>query len=122
MCIKSWLIQISKFVLPNDLSTIVTCIENQKKQRKEKSNYSNLFLMKYFIFCTLFINGLVFTSSAQCDPLKIVVLGSSTSYGTGASHQDSSYVGRYFRFLADSVNKDCVIYNLALSGYTSYQM
>ena len=78
--------------------------------------------MKYFIFCTLYINGLVFTSSAQCNPLTIVVLGSSTSFGTGASHQDSSYVGRYFRFLADSVNKDCVIYNLALSGYTSYQM
>ena len=83
---------------------------------------ANLFLMKYFIFYTLFINGLVFTSSAQCDPLTIVVLGSSTSFGTGASHQDSSYVGRYSRFLADSVNKDCVIYNLALSGYTRYKI
>ena len=83
---------------------------------------ANVILMKNLIFCTLFINGLVFTTSAQCDPLTIVVLGSSTSFGTGASHQDSSYVGRYSRFLADSVNKDCVIYNLALSGYTSYQI
>ncbi len=76
--------------------------------------------MKFLVFSVFLIKGFVFTTLAQCDPITIVVLGSSTSFGTGASHKDSSYLGRYNRFLSDSVNKNCVIYNLAISGYSTY--
>lgn len=56
------------------------------------------------------------------NPIKIVVLGASTSYGLGASVPDSAYVNRYREFLIDSVNDSSVVINLAWPGYTTYEM
>jgi len=79
--------------------------------------------MKLFILYFLILNAFIFSLNAQCtSPINIVVLGSSTSFGTGASNTDSTYVNRYLRFLLDSVNSSCVIHNLARSGYSTYSM
>lgn len=55
---------------------------------------------------------------------KIVVLGSSTAEGTGATTFDSSWVGRvYHNFnLNTSDGVDTTIVNLAVGGYTSYHV
>ena len=60
------------------------------------------------------------TLEAACTN-TIVVLGSSTAYGTGPSPIDSSWVNRYSAALT-SVNSDFNVVNLALGGYTSYQI
>lgn len=55
---------------------------------------------------------------------KLVVVGSSTAYGTGASTYDSAWVGRlqlyYRQNNADGL--DTVVTNLALGGFTTYQV
>ncbi len=55
------------------------------------------------------------------DVPLIVVLGSSTAAGTGASLPDSSWVGR-FRNYIQNINPDAQVVNLAVGGYTSYQI
>jgi len=51
----------------------------------------------------------------------IVVLGSSTAYGSGANPIDSSWVNLYSDYLED-INEDYHVVNLALGGYTSFQI
>ena len=51
---------------------------------------------------------------------KIVVLGSSTAYGTGASTYDSSWVGRFTSYVHRR-NEHTQVFNLSGSGYTTYQ-
>lgn len=51
----------------------------------------------------------------------IVVLGSSTAYGSGASPIDSSWVNRYKRALKE-ITSDYNVVNLALGGYTTFQI
>jgi lysophospholipase L1-like esterase len=54
---------------------------------------------------------------------KIVVLGSSTSAGYGASVYDSAWVGRLqadFRKNTSPGNPDTIVNNMAWSGYSSY--
>ncbi|MES1220913.1 MAG: SGNH/GDSL hydrolase family protein [Bacteroidota bacterium] len=53
-------------------------------------------------------------------PLNFVVLGSSTSFGMGASVPDSAYVNRFQKYLIDSVNAGSTVINLALGGLTTY--
>ncbi|MCA9734786.1 T9SS type A sorting domain-containing protein [candidate division KSB1 bacterium] len=61
------------------------------------------------------------------DPLTgeyrklIVVLGSSTAAGTGASNPDSSWVGRY-RHYVQSLDPKAYVVNLAVGGFTSYDV
>ena len=50
-----------------------------------------------------------------------VVLGSSTAAGTGASVADSSWVGR-FRNYVQSLDSTALVINLAVGGYTSYNV
>ncbi|MFN7118250.1 MAG: T9SS type A sorting domain-containing protein [Saprospiraceae bacterium] len=50
-----------------------------------------------------------------------VVLGSSTAAGTGASVADSSWVGR-FRNYVKSFDSTALVINLAVGGYTSYDV
>ncbi len=51
----------------------------------------------------------------------IVVIGSSTAAGTGASTTDSSWVGR-FRNHVRGLDPTAVVVNLAIGGYTTYHV
>ena len=51
---------------------------------------------------------------------NVVVIGSSTSYGTGASVYDSSWVGKITAYLKRK-NSQSIVYNFGIPGYTSYQ-
>ncbi len=55
------------------------------------------------------------------DSLRIVVLGSSTAAGAGASTKDSAWVWRYRQWLSD-INPAYEVINLAVGGYTSYHL
>lgn len=55
------------------------------------------------------------------DSLRIVVLGSSTAAGAGASPRDSAWVWRYQSHL-QSLNPAYEVHNLAVGGYTSYHI
>ncbi len=76
------------------------------------------------VLLSWFLGALAFQSySKSCShPFKIVVLGSSTSAGAGASPIDSSYVKRLQVYLKDSVNAGCTVINLALGGATTRAM
>ena len=52
---------------------------------------------------------------------KIVVLGSSTAAGTGPSSPDSAWVNRYRKYM-QSKNTSIKVINLAVGGYTTYQL
>ncbi len=62
-------------------------------------------------------------ASAQSLPasLRIVILGSSTAAGIGASTQDSAWVWRYSAALK-AINPGYEVLNLAKGGYTSYHL
>ncbi|MEZ4908115.1 MAG: SGNH/GDSL hydrolase family protein [Saprospiraceae bacterium] len=62
----------------------------------------------------------VFTITDVADDCRIVVLGSSTAEGTGASPIDSSWVNRYKSFLSE--NSAFEVVNLARGGYTTYHI
>jgi len=55
------------------------------------------------------------------DSLHIVVLGSSTAAGAGASPRDSAWVWRYRAYLTD-IDSDFEVTNLAVGGYTTYHI
>jgi lysophospholipase L1-like esterase len=56
-----------------------------------------------------------------CSVKKIVVLGSSTAYGTGASPSSNSWVNRYANYL-QQLNASNSVVNLAVWGYSTYQL
>lgn len=71
---------------------------------------------------------LIFSISAHAQPLpgpirpvRIVVLGSSTAAGAGASTPDSAWVNRYRAWLQD-LNPANEVLNLAMGGYSTYQL
>lgn len=51
----------------------------------------------------------------------VVVLGSSTAAGTGATSADSAWVGRYRKYML-SKDPDSYLVNLAIGGYTTYDI
>ena len=55
------------------------------------------------------------------DSLRVVVLGSSTAAGAGASVRDSAWVWRFEAFLK-SLDPDFETVNLAVGGYTTYHI
>ncbi len=55
------------------------------------------------------------------DSLRVVVLGSSTAAGAGASVRDSAWVWRYDTYLK-SLDPDYDAVNLAVGGYTTYHI
>jgi len=67
------------------------------------------------------ISDSVFEISNNNKNYTIVVLGSSTSAGTGASCTDSSWVGRFRRTLFQKDTRFSVT-NLAIGGYTTYHI
>ncbi|MBL7704451.1 MAG: hypothetical protein JNM21_02780 [Taibaiella sp.] len=78
---------------------------------------------KFFLLLIVSIAGTIIESSAQSQacshPFSLVILGSSTSAGAGASPSDSAYVKRFSKYLQDSVNSGCIVTNLAVGGYNT---
>ncbi|HRY98005.1 MAG TPA: SGNH/GDSL hydrolase family protein [Bacteroidales bacterium] len=58
---------------------------------------------------------------ARHTSLRIVVLGSSTAAGAGASTPDSAWVNRY-KALLQELNAGNMLYNLAVGGFTTYRI
>ena len=63
----------------------------------------------------------LFAPVAAPDTLRIIVLGSSTAAGHGASEPDSSWVWRYRTYLS-SINPAWTVINLAVGGYSTYKL
>jgi lysophospholipase L1-like esterase len=59
--------------------------------------------------------------SASLAQPTVVVLGSSTAFGTGATNKDSSWAGRYTKALTARVPQWKVV-NLGVGGYTTYHI
>lgn len=66
-------------------------------------------------------NSLSWTSPTSSNPYKVVVLGSSTAAGTGATPSDSSWVTRFSAWLTAVAPGSSVI-NRAKNGYDSYDI
>lgn len=56
------------------------------------------------------------------NPIRIVILGASSSFGFGATDFDSAYAYLFRQYVIDSVNGYSQIINLAHAGYTTYAM
>lgn len=68
------------------------------------------------------VSPLTVADSLNCGrSVKIVVLGSSTASGTGATPVDSSWVNKLRRYVI-SKNAQSTVVNLGLSGMTTYQI
>lgn len=75
-----------------------------------------LFLLPFFAFAQ--------NTSTEClagKKLKIVVIGSSTAAGSGASTPDSAWVNRYRKHL-QTFNPENEVVNLAVGGYNTYKL
>ncbi len=81
------------------------------------------FLLTAFALILLFttVPVMAIAQSALPDSLRIVVLGSSTAAGAGASVTDSAWVWRYRAYL-ESIDPDYEVVNLAVGGYTTYHI
>lgn len=55
------------------------------------------------------------------DKIRIVVIGSSTAFGTGAHPPDSAWVNRYRAYL-QTLQPGNEVINLALGGYQTYHL
>lgn len=72
----------------------------------------------------LFLSHLTYGQQNPClsgQAYKIVVLGSSTSAGAGASHPDSAWVNRYTNYL-QTINQANEIVNMGIGGYNTYRI
>lgn len=82
--------------------------------------------MKYYILLGMLVLLAPF-ATAQTSPcirdtsFHIVVLGSSTAAGAGASVSDSAWVNRYRNYL-QSINPAYQVTNRAVGGYTTYRL
>ncbi|HVB03993.1 MAG TPA: SGNH/GDSL hydrolase family protein [Chitinophagaceae bacterium] len=79
-------------------------------------------MKKIILFSLWFCSWLICHGQACSNAYRIVILGSSTAYGTGANPiSDSSWVARYTRYLK-SINPAYTVVNLAEGGYDTYQI
>lgn len=69
----------------------------------------------------LAVGLLAATADAQSGDPVIVVLGSSTAAGTGATNKDSSWVGRYTK-ACKLRSKPWTVINFGVGGYTTYHI
>ena len=73
---------------------------------------------------TVYVGDVRMTGGTVIDGRQgnvIVVLGSSTAAGTGASTADSAWVARYRRYVR-TMDPDAFVVNLGVGGYTSYDV
>lgn len=75
------------------------------------------------LFTVLSLNALKAQHSpcAGADSIRIVVIGSSTAAGAGASTSDSAWVNRYRHYL-QSINAANEVINLARGGYNTWRL
>lgn len=76
------------------------------------------------LFLALLFSLQLSAQSSAClgsDTVRIVVIGSSTAAGTGASTTDSAWVNRY-RAFAKSINPANEVINLARGGYNTWRL
>ncbi|KAB2809881.1 SGNH/GDSL hydrolase family protein [Phaeocystidibacter luteus] len=78
-----------------------------------------LFLL--FSFVSLFSAGQITRNACTDQPVRIVILGSSTAAGSGPSHPDSTWVNKYRKNLK-LINPQNEVINLAVGGYTTYRI
>ena len=77
----------------------------------------------FFVFCALFV--VVHAHAGDSDVVntnkswKLVILGSSTTYGTGASATDSNFVSKYRAYLKRKNPLNNII-NYGIPGYRTY--
>lgn len=84
--------------------------------------------MKKYFYIILFVSvffllpNTSILAQACSKPFHIVVLGSSTAAGAGASPKSNSYVNLFTQYLITSVNSGSTVTNLAIGGATTYKM
>ena len=86
-------------------------------------NYSKMKRASTLFFCFLFSISL-FSQVDDCikiNQFRVVVIGSSTAAGAGASTPDSAWVNRYRAHL-QSINPANEVINLAVGGYNTYRL
>jgi lysophospholipase L1-like esterase len=76
-------------------------------------------MKKYLILPFLFFIVLKTNAQTCTQPFHIVILGSSTAYGNGASNITKSWAYKYAEYLK-SIDSNYVVDNLAVSGTTTY--
>lgn len=76
-------------------------------------------ILKTFI-STIFFLSISFISFSQ---MKVVIMGSSTAYGTGASTYSNSWAGKTDSYLNKNIadGRDTIVYNISFPAYDSYQ-
>jgi len=80
--------------------------------------------MKQLIFITFLAFTNILIAQNPClstQDFTIVVLGSSTAAGAGASQSDSAWVNRY-RNTIKQINPNNEVINLAVGGFTTYKL
>jgi lysophospholipase L1-like esterase len=72
----------------------------------------------------LLFGVMIFVFNTTYGQVRLVVLGSSTSAGTGASVPDSAWVNRFQAAYAKDKtdNQDTAVINLAVGGYVTYKI
>lgn len=80
-----------------------------------------LFISLLLLFCISPTSWGQQNACVSGQTFKIVVLGSSTSAGAGASHPDSAWVNRYENYL-QGINPANEVVNLGVGGYNTYRI
>lgn len=77
--------------------------------------------MKKLFTLLTFVSLIVLTIPRAHCQTRVVILGSSTAAGIGASSEPNSWAGKYRAYL-QGLNRNNEVINLANSGYTTYQI
>ncbi len=109
-----------KQILPRWL--ILICRESFQVTRLFRIQLFFLVALHFFFQTSNFAQQTENGDSLNCSPaFRIVVLGSSTAYGTGAVPIDSSFVNKFKNYI-QSKNPQNTIINLATLGLTTYHV
>lgn len=77
-----------------------------------------------YLFSSILFNSSAFLQNNPCidnEAFHLVILGSSTAAGSGASQSDSAWVNRYRNHL-QSINPENEVTNLAVGGFNTYRI
>jgi lysophospholipase L1-like esterase len=105
--------------IPDEDQRQLLMLTNPTMHRPTPTVFSVHCAMLIVVLSSLAPTVLAQDSPGMVDTLRIVILGSSTATGMGASTPDSSWVQHYRHWLADSDTTVRVV-NLSVPGYTTY--